>query len=276
MSALTRGLHRIILFTARSIMRKITKTNPGAGSLLSAKPYLIDITLLREKIEDREEYPFSIPALHELTSLTFHPDVTYFIGENGTGKSTLMEAIASAMGFNPEGGTKNSLFSTRETHSNLADFIKPGRSYKAARDGFFLRAESFYNLASYIDDVEYTGSYGGKSLHGQSHGESFMALLTQKFRGNGLYLLDEPEAALSPSRQLSALAVIHKLVKNDSQFIIATHSPILMAYPNARIYLFSETGIREVTYEDTDHYRVARDFLNYREQMLRVLFEDEE
>jgi predicted ATPase len=124
--------------------------------------------------------------------------------------------------------------------------------------------------------VEYTGSYGGKSLHEQSHGESFLALLTQKFRGNGLYLLDEPEAALSPSRQLSALAVMHKLVKNGSQFIIATHSPILMAYPDARIYLFSETGIREVAYEDTDHYRVARDFLNHREQMLKVLFDDEE
>jgi len=257
-------------------MANKTKDNSGAGSLLSAKPYLIDITLLRDEIKEEAEYPFSIPALRELTTLTFHPDVTYFIGENGTGKSTVMEAIASVMGFNPEGGTKNSLFSTRETHSNLADFIKPGRSFKTARDGFFLRAESFYNLASYIDDVEYTGSYGGKSLHEQSHGESFLALLTQKFRGNGLYLLDEPEAALSPSRQLSALAVMHKLVKNGSQFIIATHSPILMAYPDARIYLFSETGIREVAYEDTDHYRVARDFLNHREQMLKVLFDDEE
>jgi predicted ATPase len=246
------------------------------GSLLTAKPYLIDITILQDKIEEKDEYPFSVPAIRGLTTLTFHPKVTYFIGENGTGKSTLMEAIAQTMGFNPEGGTKNSLFSTRDTHSNLSDFIKPGRSFKAARDGFFLRAESFYNLASYIDDVEYTGSYGGKSLHAQSHGESFLALLTQKFRGNGLYLLDEPEAALSPSRQLSALAVIHKLVKADSQFIIATHSPILMAYPDSTIYLFSENGIHEIAYEDTDHYRVAKDFLNHREQMLQVLFEEEE
>jgi len=246
----------------------------GSGSLLTAKPYLMDITIMQDEIKDKDEYPFSVPAIRELKTLSFHPKVTYFIGENGTGKSTLMEAIARTMGFNPEGGTKNSLFSTRDTHSNLSDFIKPGRSFKAARDGFFLRAESFYNLASYIDDVEYTGSYGGKSLHAQSHGESFIALLTQKFRGNGLYLLDEPEAALSPSRQLSALAVIHKLVKADSQFIIATHSPILMAYPDSKIYLFSETGIREIAYEDTDHYRVAKDFLNHREQMLHVLFEE--
>jgi predicted ATPase len=246
------------------------------GSLLEAKPYLIDITILRDDIKDMDEYPFSIPSIRGLETLAFHPDVTYFIGENGTGKSTLMEAIAKVMGFNPEGGTKNSLFATRDTHSNLADFIKPGRSFKAARDGFFLRAESFYNLASYIDEVQYNGSYGGKSLHEQSHGESFLALLTQKFRGNGLYLLDEPEAALSPSRQLSALAVIHKLVRANSQFIIATHSPILMAYPNSRIYLFSDSGIHEVAYEDTDHFRVAKDFLNHREQVLSVLFEEDE
>jgi predicted ATPase len=248
----------------------------GSGSLLTAKPYLIDITILQDKIEEKDEYPFSVPSIRNLNTLTFHPKVTYFIGENGTGKSTLMEAIAQTMGFNPEGGTKNSLFSTRDTHSNLSDFIKPGRSFKAARDGFFLRAESFYNLATYIDDVQYASSYGGKSLHAQSHGESFLALLTQKFRGNGLYLLDEPEAALSPSRQLSALAVIHKLVKADSQFIIATHSPILMAYPDSTIYLFSENGIHEIAYEDTDHYRVAKDFLNHREQMLNVLFEERE
>ena len=135
--------------------------------------------------------------------------------------------------------------------------------------------KSFYNVATYIDDTDYTGSYGGKSLHAQSHGESFLALLTQKFRGNGLYLLDEPEAALSPSRQLSALVVIDKLVKADSQFIIATHSPIIMAYPNSRIYLFTETGIRQVKYEETDHYQVSKDFINHREQMLRVLFEED-
>lgn len=247
----------------------------NSGNLLSARPYLIDITLLRGNVPSWTDYPFNIPAIQQLETLTFHPAVTYFIGENGTGKSTLMEAIAQIMRFNPEGGTRNSLFSTRDTHSSLHEYLKPGRSYKAPKDGFFLRAESFYNLASYIDDVEYTGSYGGKSLHAQSHGESFLALLTQKFKGGSLYLLDEPEAALSPSRQLSALAVIHKLVKAGSQFIIATHSPILMAYPDAHLYLFTETGIRDIKYEETDHYQVAKDFLNHREQMLSVLFEEE-
>jgi predicted ATPase len=243
-----------------------------AGNLLSPKPYLIDITLLRDQVPAWDIYPFSVPVIHDLETLQFHPDVTFFIGENGTGKSTLMEAIARVLGFNAEGGTKSSLFSTRDTHSNLYDYLKPGRSYKAPRDGYFLRAESFYNVASYIDETGYEGSYGGISLHAQSHGESFLSLLTHKFRGNGLYLLDEPEAALSPSRQLSALALIHRLVKADSQFIIATHSPIIMAYPNAKIYLFSETGIRQMEYEETDHYKVTKDFIDHREQMLNVLF----
>jgi predicted ATPase len=200
--------------------------------------------------------------------------VTFLIGENGTGKSTLMEAFAELVGYNPEGGNRNTQFATRESQSNLCDYLKAGRSYKKPKDGYFLRAESFYNLATYMDEVEYLGGFGGKSLHAQSHGESFMALLNQKLRGNGLYLLDEPEAALSPSRQLSALAVIHRLVREESQFIIATHSPILMAYPNAKIFLLSDAGIEEVAYEDTDHYRVARDFLNRREEMLRVLMEE--
>jgi predicted ATPase len=241
---------------------------------LSAKPYLIDITLLREDVPSFDDYPFSLPAVRNLHTLRFHPDVTFFIGENGTGKSTLMEAIAQLLRYNPEGGNKNTLFSTRETHSNLYKYMRSGKSYKIPTDGFFLRAESFYNVASYIDDVEYSGSYGGKSLHAQSHGESFLSLLNHRFRGKGLYLLDEPEAALSPSRQLSALAVIHKLVKANSQFIIATHSPIIMAYPNAQIYLFSEAGIREVEYEETEHYKISRDFLNQRERMLQVLLEE--
>lgn len=247
-----------------------------ANHLLSARPYLIDITLLRDQVPAWDKYPFSMPVIHDMEILPFHPDVTFFIGENGTGKSTLLEAIARLLGFNAEGGTKNSLFSTRDTHSNLSDYLKPGRSSKAPRDGFFLRAESFYNVASYIDEVEYAGSYGGKSLHAQSHGESFLSLLINKFRGNGLYLLDEPEAALSPSRQLSALALIHRLVKANSQFIIATHSPIIMAYPQARIYLFSESGIREISYVETDHFQVTRDFIDHREEMLRVLFENPE
>jgi predicted ATPase len=240
---------------------------------LEAKPYLIDITMLREQIEAWDEYPFCLPVLKNLETLGFHPDVTFFIGENGAGKSTLLEAIAQLLGYNPEGGNKNTLFSTRETHSSLHHFLKSGKSFRRPKDGFFLRAESFYNVASYIDDVGYLGGYGGRSLHEQSHGESFLSLLDNKFCGNGLYLLDEPEAALSPLRQLSALAIIHRLVKANSQFIIATHSPIIMAYPNAKIYLFSETGIREIEYEQTDHYKISKDFLNQRVQMLNVLFD---
>ena len=241
----------------------------------SSKPYLIDIALQRDKVPTWEEYPFSLPVVRNLETLRFHPNVTFLIGENGTGKSTLLEAIAKILGFNAEGGTKNSIFSTRDTHSVLCDYLKAGRSFSVPKDGYFLRAESFYNVASYMDDVDYLVGYGGKSLHAQSHGESFLALLNHKFRGNGLYLLDEPEAALSPSRQLSALAILHRLVRSGSQFIIATHSPILMAYPHAQILLCSDSGIEQIEYEETDHYQIARDFLNHRESMLNVLLQED-
>ena len=242
---------------------------------LTAKPYLIDISLQREKVPDWKAYPFSLPVVRNLNKLSFHSDVTFLIGKNGCGKSTLLEAIAQVVGFNPEGGTKNSLFTTRDTHSNLHEYLKAGRSFRAPRDGFFLRAESFYNLATYMDEVDYLGAYGGKSLHAQSHGESFLSVLTRKLRGGGLYLFDEPEAALSPSRQLSALAAIHRLVRADSQFIIATHSPILMAYPNAMILQLEDGGVRQVRDEETAHYIVSRDFFDHREQMLKVLMEED-
>lgn len=249
-----------------------SKVNKTTG--LAAKPYLINLSLKRDAVKSFEEYPFNIPAVRHLNKLEFHPDVTFFIGENGTGKSTLLEAIAMVMRFNPEGGSKNMLFSTKPTHSALCDYIQISRSYKLPKDGYFLRAESFYNVASYIDEIGYADAYGGKSLHQQSHGESFLSLLNHRFRGNGLYLLDEPEAALSPSRQMSALVVIDRLVKAHSQFIIATHSPIFMAYPRAKIYQFSPGGIDEVAYTDTEHYKVYRDFLNRHEQMLRYLLAD--
>lgn len=239
------------------------------------RPYLKEVWLKRDDIEDFDAYPFCIPAVRELDFLELHPDVTFFVGENGAGKSTLIEAIAVSQGFNPEGGTKNSTFSTSRTHSELHQFLKTVKSFKKPKDGYFLRAESFYNLATLMDEVGYLSGYGGKSLHEQSHGESFMATLINKLRGNGLYIMDEPEAALSPARQMMAVSAIHQLVQENSQFIIATHSPILLAYPRAKIYQFSDSGIYEVAYEDTENFEITRDFLNRHEEMMKILMDDE-
>ncbi|MCE1253083.1 MAG: AAA family ATPase [Anaerolineae bacterium] len=247
----------------------------AAGNFLDIKPYLREIKLKREAVPSFDQYPFCVPAIKHLDRLSFHPDVTFIVGENGSGKSTLLEAIAQLLRYNPEGGNKNINFSTRQTHSDLYQYLQIVKGIKTASDGFFLRAESFYNVATYIDEVQYAHSYGGKSLHEQSHGESFLSLLTHRFKGNGLYLLDEPEAALSPSRQLSALVLIHQLVKKDSQFIIATHSPIIMAYPRARIYRLSDDEIREVVYTETEHYQVTKDFLSQREKMMEILMGEE-
>lgn len=241
---------------------------------LSERPYLREIKMKSDQSFDRSSYPFNIPAIRDLQSLDFHPDVTFFVGENGSGKSTLIEAIAVAMGFNAEGGTKQSTFSTSRTHSTLHNHLKTIKSFKYPKDGYFLRAESFYNLATLMDETGYLTMYGGKSLHQQSHGESFMATLVNKLQGNGLYIMDEPEAALSPARQMAAVSAIHQLVEENSQFIIATHSPILLAYPRSKIYSFSTTGIEEIAYEDTEHYSVTRDFLNNYSEMMKILMED--
>ena len=241
---------------------------------LKEKPYLRSVELKRGVIESFGEYPFCIPSLKELDVLELHEDVTFFVGENGSGKSTLLEAIAVSLGFNAEGGNKNTQFSTSATHSELSEYLKLVKSFKKPRDGYFLRAESFYNLATYMDGTGYLAGYGGESLHRQSHGESFMATLLNKFRGNGLYLMDEPEAALSPTRQLAALSAIHQLVEENSQFVIATHSPILLAYPRAKIYQFSSTGIEKIEYVDTEHYQVTKEFLNNHKNMLDILMNE--
>jgi predicted ATPase len=244
--------------------------------------YLIDLTLKRDKVDSFDRYPFNLEAVRNLGRIALHPKVTYFIGENGSGKSTLLEAIAVNMGFNAEGGTKNFNFGTRLSHSNLHEYLRISKSVTRPKDGFFLRAESFFNVATEIEKLDaepanappIIDSYGGRSLHEQSHGESFLALMIERFGGNGLYILDEPEAALSPQRQLAVLSRIHDLIKDKSQFIIATHSPILMAYPDSAIYLCSAEGINPIAYEDTEHYQVTLDFLNHRERMFKVLFED--
>jgi predicted ATPase len=241
--------------------------------------YIRSLELEREKIASFSEYPFCLPAVKNLGTLNFHPNVTFIVGENGTGKSTILEAIAVACGFNPEGGTKNFNFASMESHSDLHRHIRLVRGIRMPKDGFFLRAESFYNLATNIEQLDQGGggprvidSYGGRSLHKQSHGESFFAAFMNRFGGNGLYILDEPEAALSPSRQMAMISRIHQLVGMNSQFIIATHSPIIMAYPNADIFELRE-GFERVAYEDTDHYNVTKSFLNNTGKMLGILME---
>ncbi len=240
-------------------------------------PFLYYLTLDRTRLSE-DDYSLSIPALQNVSQLDLHPKVTYFIGENGTGKSTLLEAIAVADGFNPEGGSRNFNFSTRDTHSDLWKCLRLGRGPHPERrsDGYFLRAESFYNVITEIDNLGVEGGYGGKSLHLRSHGESFFTLFMERFRGNGFYLLDEPESALSPKRQLSFLTRMHDLIESGSQFLIATHAPILMAYPDAFIYQFSPQGIERVAYEETEHYQITKLFLSRRESMLKELMRPEE
>jgi predicted ATPase len=249
-----------------------------------AKAYIPSFYLNRESVPSFDNYPFSLAAVRKLEELELHPAVTFFIGENGSGKSTLLEALAVKCGFNAEGGSKNFSFATRDSVSELHEHLRVARNHPRPYDGFFLRAESFFNVATEIERLDAEPgmappvgpAYGPRSLHEQSHGEAFLALLLNRFHGDGLYFLDEPEAALSPQRQLAVLRRIHDLVENNSQFVIATHSPILMAYPQARIYLFSEKGIEEIGYEETEHYQVTRNFLGNYKRMLHLLFKDEE
>ena len=243
--------------------------------------YLSEIVL--EEVPNEQSYLKGLPVVQYLCKhprLVLDADVTILVGENGTGKSTLLEAVAVACGFNPEGGSRNFNFSTNATHSELHKCLRVvRRAYP--KDGYFLRAESLYNVATNIEELDrqpafsppLVESYGGRSLHHQSHGESFLSLVQNRLGGNGLYLFDEPEAALSPMRQLTLLSEIDRLVKSGSQLLIATHSPILMAYPGACILELSEQGIRRVAYRETEHYRVTREFLENPERMVHYLLD---
>lgn len=241
--------------------------------------FINSIRLKRDKVPSFNEYPFSIPVIKNLEALQFRSNVSFIIGENGSGKSTLLEAIAVAYGFNPEGGTKNFNFNTKNTHSNLYQYVQLVKGTKRPKDGFFFRAESFYNVATNIEELglviqndTFLDIYGGSSLHEMSHGESFFTLFMNRFLGNGLYILDEPEAALSPKRQLSLLTRIRELEKKNSQFIISTQSPIILAYPNSDIIQIDDT-LKRIEYTETEHYQIMLNFINNRERMLKILLD---
>jgi predicted ATPase len=242
-------------------------------------PFIRSLVVRREEIEDFDTYPFSIPAIQQLRELDLGSPVTFFAGENGSGKSTLIEALAVAAGFNPEGGTVNMTVMSRASHSPLHEYVRVVRGTRRPRTGFFLRAESFFNVATHIEDLDkepggpsIIDSYGGVSLHEQSHGESFLAVVLHRFGAGGLYVLDEPEAALSLRGCLALMRRMHDLVADGSQFIVSTHSPILLGYPGARIYTLTEDGIAETRYEETEQYELTRSFLDDRERFLHYLF----
>ena len=249
-----------------------------------AEPFLRAVELPPDRDgRPRSGYPWTLPAIVPLVAgLALHPSVTYLIGENGSGKSTLLEAIAVAAGMNPEGGSSSFAFATRASHSALSSAIRLVRGGRRPRTDFFLRAESLFNAATYLeqlrDDTGLGGdplsAYGGRSLHEQSHGESFLAVMIERFGADGLYLLDEPEAALSTQNCLTALRRIHELVRAGSQLIIATHSPIILAYPEATIYSCGEHGLEAIEYEDADPVRLTRSFVEARARFLAELLRD--
>ena len=225
-----------------------------------------------DKIDD-DSYLKKIEAFKGIERLEFHNSITFFVGENGSGKSTLLEAIAIAHGFNPEGGTKNYFFSTHDTHSELYDVIRISRGYRKEKWGYFLRAESFYNVATQEEeyaDIEHPSA----RYHEKSHGESFLELAQNNLRANGLYLFDEPEAALSPQRQLTLLMEIYRCAKEGAQFFIATHSPILLGIPDADIYCFDNGSIHLCAYEETESYQVTEMFINNRCALLGRLLKE--
>ena len=246
--------------------RKAATPRSAAGA-----PFLRRITSQPDRI-DQAEYPFNIPAFSPGIDLDLRSKVTFFVGENGSGKSTLLEAIAECCGFNPEGGSRDHHRAVFADRSPLAQALRLAWMPKVT-EGFFMRAESFYNFATYIDGVSDLRAYGGRSLHAQSHGESFISLFAHRFE-QGIYILDEPEAALSPQRQLTFLKIIHDLsTPGHAQFLIATHSPIILSYPGAILFSLDGNGIQEIEYRETKHFLITRDFLNSPDRFFKHLFE---
>lgn len=228
----------------------------------------------------KDGYYSKIPALKNLKELKFETPITFFMGENGSGKSTLLEAIAVGLGFNAEGGSIDFNFSTKETHSDLHENIDFVKSISRPKDSFFLRAESYYNVASYLEDVYSSEIWAGYDLdqyggvpHKKSHGQAFLGLIKNRFRGKGLYILDEPEAALSPQNQLATIAILNELAKDGSQFIIATHSPILSATPNSTIYSFDDEKITKVNYDETSAFEITKMMVQDKERMIKYLLD---
>lgn len=244
-------------------------------------PLLPDIRLDRDWVSSFDAYPFNLPAIRTLSALPLHHAVTYFVGENGSGKSTLLEAVAVALGLNPEGGSRNIRFTTRASHSVLHAYLDLGLEGRRPPDGFFLRAESFFNLATEVDRLDRENAfgrplldaYGGRSLHDQSHGEAFFSIFEKRLNRRGVFLLDEPEAALSPTRQIGLLRLIHRMVRSGAQLVMATHSPILLAYPDAWIYEFSGSGIARTSYEESGNVRVMREFMDRRDQIVSAVLD---
>ncbi len=253
------------------------KRQAAAGAFLRS----FEVTAARS---ERSDYPLNLAAVRNVDSLALDPRMTIFVGENGSGKSTLVEGLAVAAGFNPEGGSTNFNFRTQDHLPELATHLRLIRNPTRPRTGFFLRAESFFNVATEIERLDaeqiglpgapIAGNYGPKPLHKVSHGESFLALAMNRFGRGGLYILDEPEAALSPTGCLALIRRFNELANEGSQFIIATHSPIVMSFPGALIYLLSESGPKTVSWEDLDHVRIMREFLNDPEIVLRVLLSE--
>lgn len=254
-----------------------------------SEPFVKCVRLVSASVADQEGYPWDLPAIAQLAhGLDLHPKVTYLIGENGSGKSSLLSAIAMAAGMNPEGGSSNYLvpiegglagayaFSQRASLTRLVESIRLVRGARRPKTDFFLRAESLFVASTYLEQLgpDALRAYGGTSLHEQSHGEGFLALLIHRFGPNGFYLLDEPEAALSTQNCLTCLRRIHELVQDGSQFIISTHSPIILAYPDATIYRCSDSGLEQTNYDDAEPVRLTTSFLAARERFLNELFSD--